>query len=176
MKANTSHRRFCSPCCKRWGRWREWHGPRCSCLGRAMRSTRRPGLGIGIQQKAEASSHVWLGPHQRATQGRKECRMRRRKHPWAWVTRLSIVLIAAVAVMSAAATASAAPSPILDFDLTQGYGTTVVDSANGVVGTTHGTLWSTDPSGMSVLYFDNPIRYWFGDCDYFEIPYHAALN
>lgn len=70
----------------------------------------------------------------------------------------------------------AANGPILDFDLTQGSGTTVVDSANGVVGTTHGTVWSTDPSGMPVLYFDNPIVYWFGDGDYFEIPYHSALN
>jgi hypothetical protein len=84
-----------------------------------------------------------------------------------------ILTVAAVLVM---ATASAAPSPILDFDLTQGSGTTVVDSANGVVGTTHGTVWSTDPSGMPVLYFDNPIVYWFGDGDYFEIPYHNALN
>ena len=105
--------------------------------------------------------------------GRK---MRRRRYPWAWVTRLSILLIVAVTVMSAGATASAAPAPILDFDLTQGSGTTVVDSANGVVGTTHGTPWSTDPSGMPVLYFDNPVVYWFGDGDYFEIPYHAALN
>ena len=86
------------------------------------------------------------------------------------------VLILTVAAMLVIATASAAPSPILDFDLTQGSGTTVVDSANGVVGTTHGTLWSTDPSGMPVLYFDNPIVYWFGDGDYFEIPYHNALN
>ena len=27
-----------------------------------------------------------------------------------------------------------------------------------------------------MLYFDNPIAYWFGDGDYFEIPYHDALN
>jgi len=86
------------------------------------------------------------------------------------------LLILTVAAVLVTATASAAPSPILDFDLTQGSGTTVIDSANGVVGTTHGTLWSTDPSGMPVLYFDNPIVYWFGDGDYFEIPYHNALN
>lgn len=91
------------------------------------------------------------------------------------VTVIALLLLT-LAIMGAAATASAAPSPILDFDLTQGYGTTVVDSANGVVGTTHGTLWSTDPSGMPVLYFDNPIVYWGGDGDYFHIPNHAALN
>ncbi len=72
--------------------------------------------------------------------------------------------------------ASAAVSPILDYDLTQGSGTTVVDSVNGVVGTTHGTVWSTDPIGTPVLYFDNPIDYRFGDGDYFAIPDHAGLD
>jgi PKD repeat protein len=89
---------------------------------------------------------------------------------------LILFLFLALAIPGLAQPASALADPILDFDLTQGSGTTVVDSANGIIGTTHGTLWSTDPSGMPVLYFDNPIKYTFGDGDYFEIPYHDALN
>jgi hypothetical protein len=79
-------------------------------------------------------------------------------------------------IASVSVVATASELPILDFDLRQGSGTTIIDSANGIVGTTHGTVWSTDPSGQPVLYFDNPIIYWFGDGDYMEIPYHDALN
>jgi hypothetical protein len=67
-------------------------------------------------------------------------------------------------------------SPFLDYCLRQESGTTVTDSVNGVVGSTHGTLWSTDPNGWPVLYFDNPIDYHFGDGDHFEIPDHAVLD
>lgn len=75
--------------------------------------------------------------------------------------------VAAVLVM--ASNPAAATSPILDFDPTQGSGTTVVESTNGIVGTTHGTVRSTDPSGMTVLYFDNPVFPSFGDGDSFGI-------
>lgn len=68
------------------------------------------------------------------------------------------------------------PIPFLDFSLRQGSGTTITDSVNGVVGSTHGTIWDTDPNGWPVLYFDNPIDYNFGDGDHFEIPDHAALD
>lgn len=88
--------------------------------------------------------------------------------------KLAILTLAIVLMMATGA--SAATSPILDFDLKEGSGAAVVDSANGVVGTAYGTVWTTDPDGQPVLYFDNPIRYWFGTGDRVEIPYHAALN
>lgn len=88
--------------------------------------------------------------------------------------KLTILILVIVLMMATGA--SAATSPILDFDLDEGSGTAVVDSANGVVGTAYGTVWTTDPDGKPVLYFDNPIRYWFGSGDRVEIPYHAALN
>jgi parallel beta-helix repeat protein len=69
-----------------------------------------------------------------------------------------------------------AEPPILDFNLRQGSGTSVNDSINGIVGTLSGTVWSTDPSGRPVLYFDNPIDYTFHTGDYMEIPDHAALD
>lgn len=89
---------------------------------------------------------------------------------------VGVVLVVAVTVLGLVALAMAAASPVLDFDLGQVSGTTVTDTANGVVGNTHGTLWSTDASGQPVLYFDNPIDYTFHDGDYFEIPDHAALD
>lgn len=89
---------------------------------------------------------------------------------------VGVVLVAVTTVLSLVALATAATSPILDFDLGQVSGTTVTDTANGVVGSTHGTLWSTDASGQPVLYFDNSIDYNFHDGDYFEIPDHDALD
>ena len=89
---------------------------------------------------------------------------------------VTAILFATIMIASVSVVATASELPILDFDLRQGSGTTIIDSANGIVGTTHGTVWSTDPSGQPVLYFDNSIKYWFGDGDYMEIPYHDALN
>lgn len=90
--------------------------------------------------------------------------------------RVITICISNFMMLGLSATALATTTPILDFNLRQGSGTTIIDSASGIVGTTHGTVWSTDPSGRPVLYFDNPIDYRFGDGDHFEIPDHDALD
>lgn len=89
---------------------------------------------------------------------------------------LMTICIASIMMLSFTIPVFATDAPILDFNFRQGEGTTITDSASGIVATTHGTVWSTDPSGRPVLYFDNAIKYWFGDGDYVEIPYHNALN